>query len=114
MTPAQKYRSTPAGREKARLAAAKHRRENPEKVRRFGRASTRRRNGWAPGEHEKAETALLRVEACACCGAADSGNGRAWAADHNHTTGMFRGHVCYACNTMIGLVEKRGLDLSPQ
>lgn len=38
-----------------------------------------------------------RPEICECCGAR-----RRLALDHDHVTGMFRGWLCFNCNTSIG------------
>ena len=70
-------------------------------------AARKRRRGWAPGEHERPF-----VTACACCGSSDSRHKMGWAADHDHTTGIFRAYLCYPCNIRIGHAEKYGIETS--
>lgn len=40
---------------------------------------------------------------CAICKSTKP-NGKYWATDHNHKTGVFRGILCVRCNTGIGLL----------
>jgi len=66
----------------------------------------RRAAGWADGEHEKAEKALPSVRLCACCDSAEPRTRHGWVADHDHVTGLFRGHTCHPCNVIIGWHER--------
>ena len=73
------------------------------------RKANRLRDGWAHGEHEKAEAAEPFVTKCACCGSVDPRRKSGWVADHNRKTGMFRAHVCHPCNLILGYAERYGL-----
>jgi recombination endonuclease VII len=45
---------------------------------------------------------------CACCGEVLASRGKhAAEADHDHSTGFFRGHICRRCNTRLGVIEDR-------
>ena len=70
----------------------------------------RKLDGWAPGEHEKAEAALAAgIDKCSCCSSIDARSKHGWIADHNHATGTFRAYVCHPCNVIIGYAERYGL-----
>lgn len=94
------------GMNKNSRKVAKWRKENPVRSRESARRRARKHRGWAPGEHEKAEAALPFVTECGCCGNPEPGSRRGWNADHNHETGMFRGHLCMRCNTIVERIEK--------
>lgn len=67
----------------------------------FDRTNKRWRCRTAKRQHNKGRAArLLRAQlgpCCEICGAAID-----LVADHNHTTGEFRGTLCRACNLAIG------------
>jgi len=71
------------------------------------------RKDWAPGEHERAESALPFVKECAACFSPSPRYRKGWAADHDHETGVFRAYLCYPCNLMAGFVENYGMDCGP-
>lgn len=41
---------------------------------------------------------------CQCCGCSEPGS-KGWCLDHDHATKKFRGIVCSACNTMLGMAR---------
>jgi hypothetical protein len=61
-----------------------------------------------PGFGLTPERLLALLEAqdyrCAICGRQPKPHGRRLAIDHDHTTGIVRGLLCYRCNTAIGLL----------
>lgn len=85
---------------------------NRERYRQSKRSSNHKAKGWLAGEHEKAEARRALVVACDCCGSPDPRHIRGWKADHDHTTGLFRGFLCHACNVRLGPAEKYNLKLS--
>jgi hypothetical protein len=105
-----KIRGTSLDKSRGRRQRAES--SNLDKVRALGRRQDRRRNGWAPGEHERAEAALPFVESCVCCASRDPRHKNGWVADHDHVTGRFRAHVCQPCNLTIGFVERHALAMS--
>lgn len=46
---------------------------------------------------------------CAVCGVPAGDLKRNLAVDHNHRTGKIRGLLCFACNSLIGRIEKNPL-----
>lgn len=42
---------------------------------------------------------------CAICGCTEDKNGRNFAVDHDHDTGVVRALLCMPCNTMLGFAE---------
>ena len=84
--------------------------KNPEKRRAASRKDQHKRKGWAPGEHEKSEDLRPFITNCDCCGIDDPCAKQGWHADHNHTTGMFRGFLCKPCNDIIGYIEDYGWE----
>ena len=46
---------------------------------------------------------------CAVCGVPAEALKRSLAVDHNHRTGKIRGLLCFACNSLIGRIEKNPL-----
>jgi hypothetical protein len=83
-----KYNREWAARNRANKRAASKRYTSSEKYKR-----TRRAYFGIP------EPTRPSPEACECCGRRES---RALNVDHDHTTGQFRGWLCFACNTGIG------------
>ncbi len=65
-------------------------------------------------ELAKAQAALPLTVRCACCWSPSPRRPSTWIADHDHTTGRFRGFVCHPCNIVIGFMEKYGLEMSTQ
>lgn len=102
-----KYYSNPAENQ-ARAAVWK--RNNRARARVSGRKGGR--TNWLPGEHEKAEAALLVTVMCEVCSSTNPRHKRGWNADHDHSTGCFRGIVCHPCNIAISHVEKFKIDTS--
>lgn len=51
----------------------------------------------------------MMARGCSICGASSTPEGRRLHLDHCHKTGKFRGVLCHACNTALGLL---GEDLS--
>ena len=47
----------------------------------------------------------MQVVGCQACGGHNS-NGKRLYMDHNHETGQFRGFLCFACNTALGLLQE--------
>jgi len=84
----KRRRNTPAGKAKAKVA-------------------NWRRQGIDPAQ------ALAALAAnggtCDLCGAGQPGGHGTWHVDHNHSTGVVRGAVCYLCNSMLGRIERIGL-----
>ncbi len=70
-----------------------------------GRKYARLSNGWAPGEHEKAEARFPTVTACDCCGSPDPRRKSGFIGDHDHQTGLYRGHLCQPCNLIVGCID---------
>jgi recombination endonuclease VII len=110
----------------AKEATTKWRAANPEKVRAkkrraHGRMSDEKRafervrlQKWRDDNREKERTRSWRKqglpeptrpcpENCEICGRAAWLETRAFALDHDHSTGAFRGWLCSPCNTALGL-----------
>lgn len=64
------------------------------------RYGMKRRYGLSPED----AVAMLSSQggACACCSAAEPGNGNGWVIDHDHATGTIRGVLCHGCNVGLG------------
>lgn len=54
------------------------------------------------------------VTNCGVCGHDQPRHKKGWQADHDHTTGMFRGFLCNACNLRLGYAEKHAIPLSKE
>lgn len=87
-------------REKVLAYNVRYKLEHGEKRKRLGRAALWRRLGMP-------EPTRPEPQHCECCGR-DKGS-RALANDHCHVTNVFRGWLCYSCNSAIG---KLGDDLA--
>jgi hypothetical protein len=67
------------------------------------KARLRRLDSYLRHRHKKdgiPEPTRPRASACECCGKAPQG--RRLDTDHCHTTGKFRGWLCWGCNVAIG------------
>lgn len=68
--------------------------------------------GLTPEEY--ADLVEVQGGVCALCGQAEKARRGDTAivlsVDHDHTTGKVRGLLCRGCNTMLGLIEKRGAE----
>lgn len=95
-----------ANPEKYRYAQRLRRSKNPDKTRRQGRESMRRRKRFPPPSRPEPKR-------CECCGRKSL---RALALDHCHETHRFRGWLCHACNLGIGLLgdSARGIKRALQ
>jgi hypothetical protein len=67
-----------------------------------------RKHGWAPIDPATL-TPYPADGTCELC-KKKSNSKRRLHADHDHTTGRFRGWICYPCNIAAGWVERVGLD----
>lgn len=69
-----------------------------------------RSTGMSESEVNRAAAAAAKFAGvCQCCGQAQSGMigaGKDFAFDHNHTTKLFRGIICAACNLAIGHAQE--------
>ncbi len=100
-----------ANKEKARADHAIYRAANREKLRAYSVAYNRlRKTGVTQEQYDGAY--LKQKGVCAIC-SGECSSGRKLAADHCHTTGIFRGLLCGSCNLGLGklnddavLVEK--------
>lgn len=80
-----------------------YRERNREKFIRQTTACHRRQHcGISPEEYDR----LYKMQhgKCAICGKSEQDNGKQLAADHNHSTGEFRGLLCITCNLALGYI----------
>lgn len=100
----KKYRQREDVREARRALKQRWRAENPElrkaqRERRLARSPVLRRQiRWR--KRKLPEPTRPEPKSCEACGKAESG--RALALDHCHVTGVFRGWLCFKCNTGLG------------
>lgn len=89
-------------------------RENPERAKE-SKLRSRLRHDFGISLEDWREMFKAQGEACAACGANESGDKRGhWHTDHDHKTGIVRGILCHGCNTALGLLgdsTDRLLDL---
>ena len=87
------------------------RKQNPEKARAAARRHYAahkayykeykwRGQGILPSQIPLIQAALLNP-VCAICGSTKT-KGKNWHADHDHSTGLFRGILCLDCNLLLG------------
>lgn len=94
-------RRTPANDVDARENLRKWRAANPEKVQASSRrAYLKKAFGITPEQYDEMLAAQGGV--CAICGGTESGNGKRFHVDHDHTTGAIRGILCHHCNLALG------------
>ncbi len=56
------------------------------------------------------EAALIaQGSVCAICGSDNSRSKKGWCADHDHSSMLFRGVLCFTCNIGLGCYEKTGV-----
>lgn len=92
----QAYRA--ANLEKVRATANASYAKNREAIRKRARVTNRESNWRKQGYPEPTRPC---PEFCECCGSPPNGKGMLHL-DHDHTTGKFRGWICYLCNTGMG------------
>jgi hypothetical protein len=64
-----------------------------------------------PDDQQKARTAFQIFDGvCQCCGTTEPGT-QGWCLDHCHRTHKFRGIICSACNTMLGMARESVTNL---
>lgn len=85
----QNYRKTVKGREVSRDS-------------RWDRLGIKNRDGTTFNSADYNKAYLLQEGKCKICGVHGSELKRSLAADHNHSTGVFRGLLCDKCNRGIG------------
>lgn len=103
----QRYRKAPHGKCKAALDRY---RASPKGQRRMADYSRKRAYGLAPSEFDALVVASLgRCQLC--LNQSEPIGPRELVVDHCHRTGVVRGLICAACNTMVGYVERCGLGV---
>lgn len=84
------------------------------KCKRATRLGYERRNSMGVSPEEFEERFNEQGRACAICGSTGSQRkgSSTMAADHCHTTGVFRGVLCHKCNIALGLFEDNPILLA--
>ena len=87
-----------------------HKRNNLDSYRPKYRKRQLARVGWT---EELFESTLKKQNGCCAICGTDKPGGRwnRFFADHDHDNGQARGLLCFHCNTALGVVEAKGVDI---